>query len=206
MLNIAGPEYDLGSVVFAVLQECEHRRRGFDDHDLDPQLIATARGKLAKIKAAYDEFGGAPSYWQSLETEVLKTAMPQYMAAAREMNALERAKFGVWRGGDPLARIAFALGGLLIAWLLFFVPFVRMFEAMFIVTFAATGFFFPDIKRWTHERRHTQLLNRLVADAAAYQQNAKLHYMTTTDIRESFAMNAPPPPSERSEGAKETTE
>lgn len=206
MLNIAGPEYDLGNVVFAVLQECEHRRRGFEDHDLDQQLMATALAKLARIKAAYDEFGGAPAYWQLLETEVLRTAMPQYVAAAREMNALERTKFGVWRGGDPLARIAFTLAGLLIAWLLFFVPFLRMLEAMFIVGIPATGFFFPDIKRWTHERRHRQLLNRLVADAAEYQQNAKLHYMTTTDIRDSFAMHTPPPPSERTEDAKETTE
>ena len=59
MLNIAGPEYDFGNVVFAVLQECEHRRRGFDDAELDAQLIATARAKLRKIKAAYDEFGGS---------------------------------------------------------------------------------------------------------------------------------------------------
>jgi hypothetical protein len=204
MLNIAGPEYDFGNVVFAVLTECEHRRRGFDDEELDRQLLATARAKLAKIKAAYDEFGGAPSYWESLEAEVLKTALPQYTVAAREMNALEREKFGVWRGGDPLARIAFAVGGLLLAWLLFFVPFVRLFEAAFIVTFVATGFFFPDIKRFTHERRHTRLLNRLVAEAAAYQQNAKLHYMTTTDIRESFALNSPPLPSERSEAGKIT--
>ena len=202
MLNIAGPEYDFGNVVFAVLQECEHRRRGFDDEELDQQLIATARKKLGKIKAAYAEFGGSPTYWEALETEVLKTAMPQYMVAAREMNALERGKFGVWRGGDPLARIAFALGGLLLAVLLFFVPYVRMFEAAWMVTLAATGFFFPDIKRWTHERRHTKLLNRLVAEAAGYQQNSKLHYMTTTDIRESFALNAPPLPSERSEAEK----
>jgi hypothetical protein len=206
MLNIAGPEYDFGSVVFAVLQECEHRRRGFDDQELDQQLIATARAKLAKIKAAYDEFGASPGYWQALETEVLKTAMPQYMVAAREMNALERAKYGVWRGGDPLARIAFALGGLVLAWLLFFIPFVRMFEAAWMVAFIATGFFFPDIKRFTHERRHTKLLNRLVAEAAAYQQNAKLHYMTTTDIRESFALNAPQLPSERGETPTKVTE
>ena len=202
MLNIAGPEYDFANVVFAVLQECEHRRRGFDDQELDRQLIATAKAKLAKIKAAYDEFGGPPTYWQALETEVLRTAMPQYMVAAGEMNTLERGKYGVWRGGDPLARIAFALGGLLLAWMLFFVPFVRMFEAAWMVAFATTGFFFPDIKRWTHERRHTKLLNRLVAEAASYQQNAKLHYMTTTDIRESFALNAPPLPSERSEPEK----
>ena len=40
MLNIAGPEYDFGSVVFVVLEECEHRRRGFDDDELDEQLLA----------------------------------------------------------------------------------------------------------------------------------------------------------------------
>ena len=202
MLNIAGPEYDFGSVVFVVLEECEHRRRGFGNEELDEQLLATARAKLKKIKAAYDEFGGSPVYWQSLETEVLKTAMPQYIAAAREMNALERARFGVWRGGDPLARIAFALGGLVLAFLLMFVPFVRMFEAVFAVGLVATGFFFPDIKRWTHERRHTRMLNGLVADAARYQQNARLHYMTTTDIRESFASSTPQLPSERDEIAE----
>lgn len=204
MLNIAGPEYDFGNVVFAVLQECEHRRRGFDDAELDQQLLATARAKLAKIKAAYSEFGGSPAYWEALETEVLKTAMPQYMVAAREMNALERDKFGVWRGGDPLARIAFALGGLLLAFLLFFLPFVRMFEAGWMITFLLTGFFFPDIKRFTHERRHTRLLNRIVSDAAAYQQNAKLHYMTTTEIRDSFALHAPELPSERNDAGRLT--
>jgi hypothetical protein len=191
MLNIAGPEYDFGSVVFVVLEECEHRRRGFVDADLEQHLLATARAKLAKIKAAYDEFGGSPVYWKSLETEVLETAMPQYVNAAREMNALERSGYDLWRRGDPLARIAFGMGGLVAGSAMMFVPYVRMFEAVFAIGFAGTGVLFPEIKRWTHERRHTRTLNRLVADAAAYQQNARLHYMTTTDIRDSFTMSEP---------------
>jgi hypothetical protein len=197
MLNIAGPEYDFGSVVFVVLEECEHRRRGFDDAELAPRLLDTAKGKLAKIKAAYDEFGGAAAYWHSLQTEVLETAMPQYIAAAREMNALERSNYGLWRGGDPLARIAFGLGGLLLASLLIFVPFVRIFEVFFAGGFLLTGLVFPEIKRWTHERRHTRVLNHLVAEAARYQANARLHYMTTSDIRDSFTLSSPEPPSER---------
>jgi hypothetical protein len=198
MLNIAGPEYDLGSVVFVVLEECEHRRRGFDDAELAPRLLDTARTKLAKIKAAYDEFGGSTAYWQSLETEVLQTAMPQYITAAREMNAQERSNYGIWRGGDPLARIAFALGGLLLASLLIFVPFVRIFEFFFAIGFFLTGLLYPEIKRFTHERRHSRVLNRLVTDAARYQANARLHYMTTNDIRESFTLpEAPSTPSER---------
>jgi len=191
MLNIAGPEYDFGSIVFVVLQECEHRRRGIENEDLDAQLHATARAKLARIKAAYDEFGGSATYWKSLETEVLETALPQYVAAAREMNAQERSKFDIWRGGDPLARLAFALGGLLLGSAMIFIPYVRMFEAFFAVGLAITGLFYPELRRWTQERRHTRALNQLVADAAAYQQNARLHYMTTTDIRESFAIGEP---------------
>lgn len=192
MLNIAGPEYDFGSVVFVVLEECEHRRRGFDAAGLEEHLRATARAKLARIKAAYDEFGGSPVYWQSLETEVLETALPQYIAAAREMNALEQAKYDIWRGGDPLARLAFGFGGLVAGSAMMFVPYVRMFEAAFAVGLTATGLLYPEIKRWTHERRHTRVLNRLVADAVRYQENARLHYMTTTDIRDSFATDFGP--------------
>ena len=202
MLNIAGPEYDLGNVVFVVLEECEHRRRGFDDDELEEQLLVTSRAKLAKIKASYEEFGASPGYWQALEKEVLETALPQYIDAARELNALERSKYGVWRGGDPAARFAFALGGLVVGSLLVALPFIPIFEAMFAFALTAVGFFYPELKRFTHERRHVKVLNRLVADAAAYQQNAKLHYMTTNDIRESFALNAPTLPSERNDSEK----
>ena len=202
-LNIAGPEYDFGSVVFVVLEECEHRRRGFDDDDAEEQLLRVARGKLAKIKKAYDEFGGSPAYWSVLENEVLETAMPQYIQAAREMTALERANFGIWRGGDPLARFAFALGGLFIGSLLIALPFIKIVEAMFAFALAGLGFIYPELKRFTHERRHFRLLNRLVAEATQYQNNAKLHYMTTSEIRESFAIEGGTEPSTPADAEKQ---
>ena len=186
MLNIAGPEYDLGSVVFVVLEECEHRRRSFDDDELEPELMAIARAKLAKIKAAYDEFGGSPVYWSSVETEVMETALPQYIAAAQEMNIHERQAFGVWRGGDPLARFTFAVAGLTIGGIMVALPFIPIFEVMFAFALRGAGAMTPEIMRYTHERRHTRVLNRLVTEAVRYQQNARLHYMTTKDIRESF--------------------
>jgi hypothetical protein len=189
MLNIAGPEYDLGNVVFVVLEECEHRRRAFED-ELDAPLLGTARERLAKIKAAYEEFGGSSAYWSAVEKEVLETAMPQYIAAAAEMNALEREHYGVWRGGDPIARFVFALAGLIIGSIIIELPFIPIFEVTFAFALTLIGFFYPELKRWTHQRRHFKLLNRLVDDAARYQQNARLHYMTTNDIRESFTLPA----------------
>ena len=192
VLNIAGPEYDFSSVVFAVLQECEHRRRGFDAEELESQLMNTATAKLEKIKKAFDEFGGAPAYWQSLETEVLQTAMPQYIDAAQEMNELERTHFGVWRGADPLARITFAAIGLILGIIVILIPFIPIFEWAFAIALGGFGFLYPEIKRYTHERRHFRLLNRLVTDAASYQSNARLHYMTTQDIRDSFTLGGGP--------------
>jgi hypothetical protein len=187
-LNIAGPAYDFGSVVFAVLEECEHRRRGFERDELEFQMETVARKKLAQIKAAYDEFGGSPAYWKSLQTEVMETALPQYVATARQMNELERNSFGVWRSGDPAARITFGLGGLIVGGFVKALPFVPTIENMFVFALAAAGFLYPELKRYTHERRHARTLNHIVAEAVAYQANAKLHYMTSNDIRQSFAI------------------
>jgi hypothetical protein len=186
VLNIAGPEYDFASVVFVVLGECEHRRRGFERDELEFRLMEAAKAKLKQIKKAYDEFGGSAVYWQTLEKEVLQTAMPQYIAAAEDMNELERKSFGVWRDGDPAARTIFGLGGLIVAGFVKALPFIPTIENVFVFALAIAGFLYPDLKRYTHERRHVKTLNRLVSDAAAYQANAKLHYMTTTDIRQSF--------------------
>lgn len=187
MLNIAGPEYDFAHVVFAVIQECEHRRRGLSENAAE-ELSAIARGKLARIRAAYDEFGGSNEYWSALQTEVLETALPQYIPAALEMNTLERSGWGVFRRGDLAARILFAVGGLFLGLLFVLVPYLRVLEGLFAVGFAMGGFFYPDLVRFMHERRHARLLNRLVVDAAAYQQNAKLHYMTSRQIRDSFSL------------------
>jgi hypothetical protein len=184
VLNLAGSEYDLGNVVFAVLDECEHRRRGYED-SVGAQARKTALGRLAKIKAAYDELGGSAAYWSTVETEVLETALPQYVAAAEEMNVLERTKFGVWRGGDPLARFVFALLGLILGGIIIALPFIPIVENMFAFALAILGFTYPEMKRWTHERRHFKALNRIVNEAVRYQQNARLKYLTNEDFGDS---------------------
>ena len=191
VLNIAGPEYDFGSVVFVILEELEHRRRSLERDELEFRLKEAAKAKLKQIKRAFDEFGGSPTYWAALDKEVMETVLPQYIEAAEKMNELERTGYGVWRNGDPLARFVFALCGLTIGAIILAVPFIKIVEAMFAFGLGGAGLVFPEIQRWTHDRRHFRTLNRLVNDSARYQSNAKLHYMTTTDIRESFTLNTP---------------
>lgn len=191
MLNIAGPEYDFGSVVYAVLQDCEHRRRAFNDEHFDGAVQVCAKQKLEQIKKAYAEFGGSAVYWEALEKEVLETVLPQYVDPALEMTQLERSGFGVWRGGELSARLVFALIGLLIGSVIIAIPWIPIFETMFAFALTAGGFLYPDLKRYMYERRFAKRLNKLIADSAAYQSSANLHYLTATDIERSFVPSEP---------------
>lgn len=185
MLNFAGPEYDFGSVVYAVLQDCEHRRRVFDDDHFERLVRSCAKEKLAQIKASFDEFGGSPLYWDALQKEVLDTVVPQYVPPAHAITKLERNAFDVWRQGDLVARFGFALVGLLIGSIIIAVPFIPIVENMFAFALTGAGFIYPDLKRFMYERRFAKTLNKLINDSAAYQESANLQYLTATDIRKS---------------------
>ena len=186
MLNIAGPEFDFGHVVYAVLQECEHRRRGLDTAEFDAGIESCAREKLEQIKGAYDEFSGSTQYWEALEKEVMHTVIPQYTEPARIITTLEHSRWNVFRGGDVAARLLFALSGLVIGSIIIALPFIPIVEDMFAFALTGLGFFYPDIKRYYYEHQFTKLLNRLVIESARYQDNARLSYMTRREIQESF--------------------
>ncbi len=177
MLNLAGPAYDFGPVLFAVLQECEHQRPALPPEGVGDRFREIARGKLDAIRRSYDESGGDPDYWRDLEREVFTTALPQYTLAAAEQTRLERSRYGLWRGGDPLARGAMGAGGLGLAALVFRLPLPPLVESPVMLALAAAGFLYPEIKRWATDRRHARFLNRLIGQAEAYQKDRRLHYV-----------------------------
>ncbi len=184
ILNLAGAEYDLGNILFAVLQECEHRRRAFEPDEARAKLMAAARAKLAEVEESYREAGGTPSYWELVEREVLENSMPQYIAGALEQNRLERQSYGIWRGGDPLSRIAFGLGGLTVGSGIVALPFTTIPVDAFALTLGASGFLYPEVKRLFHDWRHSRLLNRLVMAAEAYQKDSRIHYVSNARLEE----------------------
>ncbi|HEY8021400.1 MAG TPA: hypothetical protein VIH93_09875 [Thermoanaerobaculia bacterium] len=186
MLNLAGPSYDFDHVLFAVLQECEHRRRGLLANEAERALHDAARAKLEQIHKSYVERGGTPDYWREVETEVLRTAMPQYAAEAIEQTRLERTNYDLWRHGDPLARACWGLGALAVGGLIVWLPFIPIFEDAFAFGLALTGLFYADIKRGFYQVRHARSLNRLIAGALAYQKNRLIHYMTDAELFEAI--------------------
>jgi len=183
MLNLAGREYDFGPVLFAVLQDCEHRRRSLppDDGEAAAKLAEIAREKLAEIAPCYAEAGGSPVYWRELESEVLETALPQYARAAAAQTRLELDSYGLWRQGDPLSRLALGLAGLTVGGLIVKAPFIPIFDDAFAFVLAAASFFYPEIKRLYFDWRHSRLLNRLIAQAERYQHR-QLPYVSEADL------------------------
>lgn len=178
MLNVAGPSFDFGNVLFAVLQECEHVRRGLSPDDAGERLMEAARRKLAEVRESYVEHGGTPGYWEELEREVLETSLPAYIPEAIEQTRLEKSGYGVWRRGDAVARVVFTLAGLALAWLIIKSPFIWIAEDILAGLLAVGGLLFPEIMQLVTDFRHSRFLNRMIVDAEKYQKNARIHYVS----------------------------
>jgi hypothetical protein len=193
-LNLAGPSYDFGTVLYAVLQECEHVRRGLLPNEAEARLLETARHKLAEVRQSYEENGGTLPYWQELEREVLETSMPQYIPAAVEQSRLEKTGYDVWRGGDPAARAAFALLGLILGGLIIAAPFIPIWEDAFAFVLAVGGLLYPELRQLFFDTRHSRLLNRLIAQAEKYQYNSRIHYVSEAQLEEALGSLEPEKP------------
>lgn len=191
LTNLAGPSFDFENVLFAVLQECEHQRRGLPPGEVEERLAGIARDKLAEIRQSYVECGGTEPYWRDLEREILGTALSQYAPAAAEQNRLERNGYDVWRQGDPLARAAFAVIGLVLGGLIIAAPFIPIWEDAFAFALAVGGLLFPELRKAMFDYRHSRLLNKLIAEADRYQHNPRLHYVSQARMDEEFAALTP---------------
>jgi hypothetical protein len=184
MLNLAGSSYDYSNVLFAVLQECEHRRRALLPNEAETRLREIARAKLAEIRESYEECGGTAGYWEELEREVLETALPQYIPAAVEQTRLEKTNYDLWRQGDPAARALFGLIGLVIGGIIIAIPWIPIFEDAFAFALAAAGFLYPELKKTAFDFRHARTLNRLITKAERYQKDQRLHYVSEARLAE----------------------
>lgn len=206
MLNLAGPGYDLGDVLFAVLEECEHARRAFAPDEAAERLQETARAKLDEIHESYEECGGTDPYWRVVEREVMETALPQYIPAAVEQTRLEAGNYDLWRKGDPIARAAFGLLGLVIGALIIALPWIPRIENTFAFLLALAGVLYPEIHKTFFDHRHSRMLNRLIVQAEKYQRNEKIQYMSEARLQEELeavGRTAPPVRKKASEAGKD---
>ncbi len=174
--------FRLPQVTEHVLALLERRRPGFGEWkpEVEAQLEAEARQALGDVGRQFSEVAVDPGYWQRLERSVFKVALPRYFQLAREHHALQRRKYGLWRGGDLVSRAAYTAAGILLAIVIAVTPIPNWMEPL-PIALILFGPFLPDMQEWSAERRYRGKLGTLVQEMEGEQQQLEA-YRSLEDI------------------------
>ncbi len=168
--------FRLPQVTEHVLAWLERRRPGFSEWsgEVEAQLTAEARQSLADVERQFLEVAEDRGYWQRLEHSVFTVALPRYFQLARVHHALQRARYGLWRGGDVISRVTYTGAGLLAAVLIALTPVPDWLEPL-PLAFILFGPFLPDMQESFFERRYRKQLATLVEEMQVEQQQLEAY-------------------------------
>jgi hypothetical protein len=168
--------FRLPQVTEHVLAWLERRRPGFSawSGEVEAQLTAEARQALEDVRRQFLEVADDRSYWERLEHSLFTVALPRYFQLAREHHALQRARYGLWRGGDVISRVTYTGAGLLAAVLIALTPVPDWLEPL-PFAFILFGPFLPDMQESFFERRYRKHLTTLVEEMQVEQKQLETY-------------------------------
>src|SRR5712671_7069650 len=160
-------KYRLAAVGRFLLEQFELRRPGI--REWTPQIEASLRqdaeGELQLMEKQARELGIDDSgYWQRVRRALDEILLPRYAALATGEIELAKRDYGIWRGGDLVARATFALAGFILGIICVEVPYIPIQAKWFPALLLVLGPLFPDVVLWLHRRRWQQKLEGLIAD------------------------------------------
>ena len=155
-------EFSVRQVTLSVLEHLETRRAALVDQPAHIEAIeAEVRAALVPVRAAYGEAELPPGYLGALEREVTAAVPAAWRSIATAFTRLEARQFGVWRGGDPVARATYVLLGLVLGGLLVALPFVPIWEKWFPFALAISAFWLPTAQIAFQKRRYARALGEI---------------------------------------------
>jgi len=162
--------YQLPELTAHVVGLLERRRAGFEkwDESVEQALTEEAKHALADAGKQFAELADDKPYWQRMEHALLTVALPRYFKLAKEQQALEERKYGLWRGGDLISRIAYAAIGLVLGILIWRTPIPDWMEPLPLLLFLL-GPLIPDLQEGLAKRRYAKSMARLVEEMGAEQ-------------------------------------
>src|SRR5258708_35982844 len=175
-------KYRLDAVGRYLLEQFELRRPGL--REWTPQVEASLRqqaeAEIVQMERQLKELEiDDPQYWQRVRRVIDDILLPRYAKAATEEIALQKRDYGIWRGGDLVARGAFALVGFILGIIAVEVPYIPIEAKWFPAVLLVAGPMFPEMGTWWYRRRFARKLNELVRDPST--------------ARETLATYRPPP-------------
>lgn len=160
-------KYRLPAVGHFLLQQFELRRPGIRQWspEVEASLRKDAEAELQLMEKQLRETGmDDAGYWQRVRRALDEILVPRYAALATSEIELAKRDYGIWRGGDLIARATFALAGFVLGIICVEVPYIPIQAKWFPALLLVLGPLFPDAVMWLHRRRWRKKLDALVED------------------------------------------
>ncbi|MFL5294389.1 MAG: hypothetical protein ACJ79U_22950 [Myxococcales bacterium] len=129
-----------------------------------------------------------PKHWKRARDVVETVLLPRYLKLAKSENEAAAEEYGLWRGGDLVARGAFALAGLVLGALMVWIPWIPVYEKWLPWALFVLGPFLPDAYLWWYRRKHEKKLDALVTDLAREGESLDA-YRPLSEVHESFGVS-----------------
>ncbi|HKC59223.1 MAG TPA: hypothetical protein VKB92_03980 [Myxococcales bacterium] len=185
-------KYSLAAVAQHLLALFEVRRPGIARWDAQAleRLGREAESALQQMEQQCRELGvDDPPHWARARSAVHDALLPRYARLAEAENAAAARDYGLWRGGDLIARASFALCGLVLGAIAVAVPWIPVQEKWVPWALFVLGPFVPDAYLWWYRRRYRRRLEALVLDLA--REGATLEaYRPLSEVQQSLGFRA----------------
>jgi hypothetical protein len=152
-------EFSAERVTLQVLGALERKRQAIVDDE--GETAAAVREALVPVRQAYDEAQLPKPYLEALTREIEQAVPAAWRAIAQPYTNREKREFGLWRGGDPVARITYVFVGLLVGGLCVELPFIPIWEKWFPFALAIAAFWLPNAQVMWHKRRYARALGSI---------------------------------------------
>jgi hypothetical protein len=162
-------KYRLAAVSRFLIEQFELRRPGLKEWtpEVEASLRQHAEAELVQMEKQLRELEiDDQQYWQRVRRVVDDILLPRYAKVATDEIALAKRDYGIWRGGDLVARAVFALAGFILGIIVVKLPYIPIYEKWFPAVLLVLGPLFPDVVMWFYRRRFRRKLEELVRDLA----------------------------------------
>jgi hypothetical protein len=162
-------KYRLDAVGRYLLEQFELRRPGLREWTplVEASMRQQAEAEIVQMERQLKELEiDDPQYWQRVRRVIDDILLPRYAKAATEEIALQKRDYGIWRGGDLVARGAFALVGFILGIIAVEVPYIPIEAKWFPAVLLVAGPMFPEAVMWWYRWRYRKKLDALVRDLA----------------------------------------
>jgi hypothetical protein len=184
-------KYRLAAIGRFLIDQFELRRPGLKEWT--PQVEASfreqAEAELLQMQRQLRELGiDDAQYWPRVRRALDQILLPRYAKLATEEIALAKRHYGIWRGGDLVARGTFAVAGLLLGIIAYELPYIPIYEKWFPVVPLILGPLFPDIIEQWYRWHFRRKLSDLVRDLGKASETLET-YRPLSELTRSLELN-----------------